>query len=450
MKKTAPVHAMTRIALCGILFGLLVACGGSEGSGTILTDSTSPPAIQTVAGNLDVGNQVQTTGLAALSTAGPALYLDDQLTQLPIDSQGRFEVRRLSDGDHSLFFRFSSAETVEVPFRIRGGRGLDLGVVAIRNGEVQSVSGFDGYHFGFLDADGDGINDQFIDANGDGICDQGTRYAGYPYLMNMGFLDQNNDGVNDLFHDADGDGLNDLDTRDYGQGFGFIDANGDAVNDRFIDANGDGICDLTGMPFGHPFGYSNLDGDNLNDRFLDSDGDGINDLTGQRYIAMPGWVDLNNDGDNDFFLDADGDGINDLTALPISYGHGFGFVDADNDGINDHFVDANGDGINDYTSGPYADASIHYGFAMPHLDLEGDGIDDQTGLAFCQGFGFVDADGNGVNDTFVDADGDGINDWTGRHYEQGFMSGFGTPGDPMGGNFNWPQGPMHGGAGMMP
>jgi len=59
------------------------------------------------------------------------------------------------------------------------------------------------------------------------------------------------------------------------------------------------------------------------------------------------------------------------------------------------FVDANGDGINDN-----------------YVDADGDGICDNTGLPVgVRGPGFVDANGDGVNDNFVDANGDGICDW---------------------------------------
>jgi hypothetical protein len=63
-------------------------------------------------------------------------------------------------------------------------------------------------------------------------------------------------------------------------------------------------------------------------------------------------------------------------------GPGIGFVDADGDGINDNFVDADGDGICDLTGLPVGS----------------------------RGHGFVDANGDGINDNFIDADGDGICD----------------------------------------
>ena len=41
-------------------------------------------------------------------------------------------------------------------------------------------------------------------------------------------------------------------------------------------------------------------------------------------------------------------------------------------------------------------------------------------MPYCQGFGWVDVDNDGVNDAFVDIDGDGVNDWDGHHYDDGY------------------------------
>jgi hypothetical protein len=153
---------------------------------------------------------------------------------------------------------------------------------------------------------------------------------------------------------------------------------------------------------------------------------------------------LDGDGLNDFFHDADGDGINDLTGM--HYGHGFGWHDADRDGRNDRYRDADGDGVVDGPTGPYAQMHYGYGFPMPHTDANGDGLDDATGEPFHHGFGWVDADGDGVNDTFRDADGDGINDLTGHGYVSGY--GHGGGGD-FHGPVDWPMEPPHMGSGGM-
>jgi len=88
-----------------------------------------------------------------------------------------------------------------------------------------------------------------------------------------------------------------------------------------------------------------------------------------------------------------------------------------------------------------------YGFPMPHTDVNGDGIDDATGEPFHLGFGWVDANGDGVNDIFRDANGDGINDLTGHGYVSGYGHGDGGHlHDPV----DWPMEPPHmGGGGMM-
>ena len=357
------------------------------------------------------------------------LTLDNSANPIFMDSQNHFTISNVQNLDHSLFLRLEDGTTIEMPFRMAANRGLDLGEITIREGRLNGFSGFNGYHFGFVDENGDGINDNFVDANGDGICDTGRRFAGQPYLMNLGFVDANGDGINDNFVDADGDGVNDLNGMMFGYGFGWTDANGDGINDRFVDADGDGINDLNGMPYGHGFGWVDANGDGINDRFVDANGDGINDLTGRLYVAMPGWIDVNGDGINDRFVDADGDGVNDLNGMP--YGHGFGWIDANGDDINDRFVDANGDGINDLTGGAYGHMAYHYGYQRMVFDANGDGIADNTGLSYRQCFGWVDSNGDGVNDNFVDSNGDGINDVTNRYYDRGFMMGPAGGSGPM-------------------
>ncbi|MHC4932870.1 MAG: hypothetical protein ACYTGV_11840, partial [Planctomycetota bacterium] len=74
---------------------------------------------------------------------------------------------------------------------------------------------------------------------------------------------------------------------------------------------------------------------------------------------------------------------------------------------------------------------------------------DATGMPYCQGFGWVDVDGDGINDAFTDVDGDGVNDRDGHHYDSGFTpdpydhghGGMMDPGD-------WPGPEHHGGTGM--
>ena len=122
------------------------------------------------------------------------------------------------------------------------------------------------------------------------------------------------------------------------------------------------------------------------------------------------------------------DGVRDLDGDMFGRANGYGFVDEDGDGINDR-----------YASDP------------EFVDENGDGICDVcggvpgTGTERANGYGFVDADGDGVNDRyasdpeFVDENGDGICDThgvapgegTGQSYGRGFRMGDGAQGTPM-------------------
>lgn len=405
---------------------VLTACGGGGSS----SDGTAAPSptfqSSTVTGVLTTESGVVSTIMelftptSAVALVPATIYLDNSPTPFFTDANDRFTVSNVPNGDHSLFIHPGDGTVIEFPFRMVAGYGLDFGQMLLADGRVRNFTGFNGYHFGWIDANGDGLNDNFADLNGDGICDQGYRYAGYPFHMELGYSDGNSDALNDRFRDADGDGVNDLTGRPYGFGFGFVDTDRDTFNDRFIDADGDGICDLSGMPFKQPFGWSDSNGDGINDRFTDANGDGINDLMGTRYVAMPGWADLNGDGLNDFFADANGDGINDIGSITTPYGHGFGWVDANGDGINDRFVDADGDGINDLATGLFPGQAVCYGYMASRRDANGDGIDDMAGTSYMHGFGWVDANGDGINDVFADADGNGVNDYYGYHYDGGY------------------------------
>jgi len=437
------------LLLTGFAVLFLAACGGGGSDGSTSSGpSATPVALEpaTVTGQLTTEPSVAArlmdliTPAAAIADIPATLYLDDDNTNpVFVDDQDRFTMTHVADGDHSLTIQLEDGTELIFPFRMAAGRGLDFGRMILADGQVREFNGFNGYHFGWVDENDDGINDNFVDVDGDGVADPGYRYAGYGYHMDLGFRDENRDGLNDHFADADGDGVNDLTGHRYGFGFGFIDEDGDGINDRFRDADGDGICDLSAMPFQHPFGWVDEDGDGVNDRFVDADGDGINDLMGHRYVAMPGWADLDGDGRHDFFADADGDGVNDLGNVHTPYGHGFGWVDEDGDGINDRFVDEDGDGINDLAVGPYAGKSARYGHQSRHQDDDGDGIDDVTGMTYRHGFGWVDNDGDGINDVFADSDGDGTNDVFGYQYGGGgyhMSQNFaGQPGRP---ETNWP------------
>ncbi len=426
MKACNWCNTMTSIGSALGLAALLFGCGSSGGGGDTASTSVdlSPPAARTVVGQIDEVDDVVARAARA-PAAGTTITLDDGTVDCPLDGQGRFEVTDLVDGDHSLFITSASGATVEVPIRMLDGRGLDLGTVSIRNGQLDDITGADGYRYGFVDTNGDGLNDNCVDAQGDGICDEGCRYANYTYLMNWGYVDEDGDGKNDRYQDRDGDGINDLDGTPNGMGFGFVDADEDGINDNFRDANGDGICDQTGMPYRVNQNWVDEDGDGINDKFQDADGDRVNDVDGIPYVAMPGWVDLDGDGVNDKFQDANGDGICDNTGL--SYGHGFGFVDDDGDGINDNCTDGNGNGVCDCADGDgdgacdgrYAQQHYRYGFLGPHVIQDGEPVGTGNGLR--DGFGWVDGDGDGENDVSADEDQDGVNDQTGTDYTNGYQ-----------------------------
>jgi len=70
------------------------------------------------------------------------------------------------------------------------------GFALAANGDGQKSSTVQGKGYGFVDANGDGINDRFVDANGDGIDDNWV--------------------------DADGDGINDLIGTSAGSGYGRV------------------------------------------------------------------------------------------------------------------------------------------------------------------------------------------------------------------------------------
>jgi hypothetical protein len=431
----------------------LTACGGgsSDTPSQSVNDSKiaeTPPVIRnTVAGTIALDDSGTVASLQATLVPGPGLQisLDDGVDLAVTDQNGVFSMTDVPNGGHSLFVHLANNEIVEIPFRMADGMSISLGKVSIQNGVLADFTGFNGYHFGFVDVDADGVNDNFRDANGDGIVDMGVTYGGYSYLMPHGFLDADGDGVNDLFQDGDGNGANDLDGRPYLMGFGWVDADGDGINDGFIDANGDGISDLNGLPFQQPFGWTDADADGINDRFVDENGDGINDVSGNGYVAMPGWVDLDGDGLNDFFRDADGNGLNDLSTTPMGYAHGFGWVDADGDGVNDRFIDTNGDGINDLATGSFVGLATMYGYLEQVVDANGDGINDNTAMPYMMGFGWVDTDGDGTNDIFADVNGDGVNDLTGRGYGMGFAVDANFSGTSMGGFNQWPMSGMGGG-----
>lgn len=199
----------------------------------------------------------------------------------------------------------------------------------------------------------------YVDENGDGIPDgrasHGMRGHGRSATDWHGtFVDEDGDGVNDLMQDADGDGiLNGMD-GDYLKEKGIVMGRG-WIGHAFVDEDGDGVNDLT----------------------QDADADGIPNGIDADY-QLPEGVTLSERG------------------RTMGMGGSHGFLDEDGDGVNDLMQDTDGDGI---LNGMDPDYALPEGMTRGHQG----GGHRMGGSA-----GFIDTDGDGVNDLMQDADGDGI------------------------------------------
>jgi len=331
-----------------------------------------------------------------------------------------------------------------------------------------------------VDTDHDGIDDAFDvdtigggDVNGDGVADTGVvRDTDGDGLVDFRDVDSDDDGILDSFEgtpaaltDTDGDGIpdvRDLDSDDDGISdvveAGLIDANADGFMDagqtrtanprnvdgfgapdfRSLDSNGDGTFDVAGNAAAHDADHdgrvdagSDSDEDGIRDvvdpapmifgTFADGDGDGVPDAQD---------VDLDNDGvpnSADGSDDTDGDGLPNLADLD-SDGDGVpdlveaGGVDANGDGLADSFVDVNQNGLAD------AFEVVLGGHALPLPDSDGDGIDNHRDL---------DSDGDGMSDVTessgTDANGDGRMDGTDGNHDGlvDVVEGGATGGHPL-------------------
>ncbi|MBK8785818.1 MAG: T9SS type A sorting domain-containing protein [Chitinophagaceae bacterium] len=184
------------------------------------------------------------------------------------------------------------------------------------------------------------------------------------------------------------------------------------------DANSNGIPNWNDAGF---IGFVDYNGDNYNDNFdwgADSDNDGIPNFQDTGFWVA--WVDINADGVND-------NSDKDLDGLPNQYDR-----DSDNDGIPDvvesYGVDTNGDGIIDnFTETDYDGFSQNVdannsgvngsGTGLGAPDLDGDGIpnyldtdSDNDGIPDVIEAAGTDSDNNGKPDGFVDANGNGLHD----------------------------------------
>lgn len=184
-----------------------------------------------------------------------------------------------------------------------------------------------------------------------------------------------------------------------------------------LDGDSDGIPNWNDNTFA---GYVDNNIDGFNDNFdpsADSDNDGIPNFSD---ATFPGFVDINGDGVNDT-MDNDRDGIPNHLDL-----------DSDNDGIPDvvesYGVDANGDGrIDNYTDTDNDGFSQNVDFnntgvglsrnGLGSQDLDGDGVpnyydrdSDNDGIPDVREVNGLDADNNGIIDSFIDLDFDGLSD----------------------------------------
>ncbi len=282
---------------------------------------------------------------------------------------------------------------------------------------------------GGTDTDGNGIIDDFVDADGDGFDDtyvtnpltttdpEGTTDDGRPE-------DDDNDGtaVNGLTADVDMDGIPDSEDLDADNDgipdlieMGGTDTDGNGIIDDFVDADGDGFDDTYVT---NPLTTTDPEGTTDDGRPEDDDNDGTT------YNGVTVDVDMDGLPDSED-LDADNDGIPDLIEMGGTDTDGDGviddFVDADNDGFDDTYItnpltttDPEGttddgrpeDDDNDGTAvnGPTADVDMDGIPDSEDLDADNDGIPDLIEM------GGTDTDGNGIIDDFVDADGDGFDD----------------------------------------
>ena len=271
-----------------------------------------------------------------------------------------------------------------------------------------------------IDSDGDGIGDS-IEAGANPLAPVDTDGDGTPDYLD---LDADGDGISDAIEagvpaalpvDTDGDN-----TPDYLD----LDSDGDRVDDSVelaVDTDGDGIAD---------FRDGDSDGDGVTDAIEgtgDTDGDGIPDRLEQRVdsdgFGLPDFLDVDSDNDGvpdavEGAADSDGDGIPDYLDSDsdndtLTDTFEAGGDDADGDGVIDGFVDVDGDGMDDNTSLTpllIPDTDSDGTVDMLDVDSDGDGIPDEV-EAGSEPTEPVDTDSDGIPDfQELDSDNDGITD----------------------------------------
>jgi len=168
---------------------------------------------------------------------------------------------------------------------------------------------------------------------------------------------------------------------------GFVDADNDGINDNAADDDGDGIPNGKDADYTGTTKFVDEDGDGLNDNAKDDDGDGVP-----------------NGQDPDYSKPADGSGQKNGQQNKNSKGQKLaqqnkgsagqkgnrktakGYIDENGDGINDNAKDSDADGIPNGRDADYP----------RNNPMKGKGK-----------MGFIDEDGDGINDNAMDADGDG-------------------------------------------
>ncbi len=228
-------------------------------------------------------------------------------------------------------------------------------------------------------------------ANLTGTCNYSDVIPVTISINNCLDIDDDNDAIPDYvefnnpvaLQDANTNGIPNWNDPSYP---GWVDNNTDAVNDNFdwgADANGNLIPNYMDPTFGV---------------WVDTNSDGVNDLSDKDLDGITNQLDI----------DSDNDGIPDVVE---SYG-----VDTDGNGIIDNYVDTDGDGFSQNVDANNTGVNGS-NIGLGALDLDGDGVpnyldtdSDNDGIPDAVEVGGVDANNNGIIDSFTDANADGISD----------------------------------------